>query len=295
MSKYFNSKMSTYNKVEQVLTESRRVFSSFVLLNQLVTEFETSLASIRSNMQVSVAAKGKLQLNKLEKFDTMVKLCVRNSRKAIVWAKKNKMADAIIVYDIVASDFRYGGVNALSMANNILDRLRIDLTPLKDYMILDTDLDALEAAISEAQTFSSEPSTKRQRGAEANRTIRDLIKKTDDILDNIENLVVAAFEESNISFVRLFLSARQITDLGSRKTKVLVHIMDKDNKPIEDAYADILEMENEEQYSDQQGDLTIIGIKNGTYTLLVSKGDLKVSTRFTIQLGEQLKLKVILA
>ncbi len=47
------------------------------------------------------------------------------------------------------------------------------------------------------------------------------------------------------------------------------------------------------KYSDEQSYLAIVGIKNGTYTLLVSKEDLKGSNRFSIQLREQLKLKVI--
>ncbi len=295
MSKYFNEKMSTYNKVEQVLAASQSVIRNVTPLTQLVTEFSAMQLLIRSNMQLSVGAKGTLHDNKLQKFDLMAKLCVRTARKALVWAKKNNKFDAIHVYDVVPSDFKTSGVNALSIASNVLDQLQVDLTQLKDYMIQEADVDALEAAINAAQIFSSEPATKRKKGAEANRTIRDLIKKTDDLLDNIEDLIVAGFEDTDLSFVRLFLSARHISDLGSRKTKVLVHVTDKDNNPVEDAYADIVEMEDEEQYSDEHGDLTILGIKRGTYTLVVTKGPFRVSTKFTIQIGEQLKLKVVLA
>jgi hypothetical protein len=294
MSKYFNEKMSTYNKVEQVLAESQRVFAKFVPLNQLVNEFKGSLLLIRNNMQLSVAAKGTLLTNKQEKFELMIKLSVRHARKALVWAKQNKVTDAILVYDVVMSDFKLNGVNSLSLARNVFDRLVIDVLALKDYMVTQADIDALDLAIKDAQTFSSEPATKRKRGAEANRIIKDLIHKTDDLLDNMEDLIVGVYEETDISFVRLFLSARQITDLGSRKTKVLVHVMDKELKPVADAYADVLEMENEEQFSDENGDLTIVGIKNGTYTLVVSKEGIKVTTKFTIQIGEQLKLKVVL-
>ncbi len=294
MSKYFNEKMSTYNKVEQVLAESQRVFAKFVPLNQLVNEFKGSLLLIRNNMQLSVAAKGTLLTNKQEKFELMIKLSVRHARKALVWSKQNKVTDAILVYDVVMSDFKLNGVNSLSLARNVFDRLVIDVLALKDYMVTQADIDALDLAIKDAQIFSSEPATKRKRGAEANRIIKDLIHKTDDLLDNMEDLIVGVYEETDISFVRLFLSARQITDLGSRKTKVLVHVMDKELKPVADAYADVLEMENEEQFSDENGDLTIVGIKNGTYTLVVSKEGIKVTTKFTIQIGEQLKLKVVL-
>lgn len=293
MSRYFNEKLSTYNKVEQVLAESNTVFNKVVPLTQMVTEFTSLQIQLRSQMQVSVGAKGTLLTNKQERFELMVKLCVRLARKALVWAKKSKKTDAILVYDVVASDFR-SGLNAISLASNVLDRLRIDLALLKDYMIVEADVDALENAIDAAQLYSSEPANKRKKGAEANRTIRDLIKKTDALLDNIEDLIVAGFEDTNVSFVRLFLSARRITDLGNRKTKVLVHVTDKDNKPVEDAVADIVEMQNEQQYSDEQGDLTITGIKSGSYTLVVTKGAFRVSTKFSIQIGEQLKLKVVL-
>ncbi len=294
MSKYFNEKISTYNRIEAVLAEYEGVFSSFVPLADLVTEFGDLLVLMRGHMQVCLAAKGKLCGRKEEKFDLMAKLCVRQARKALVWAKKTGVPDAVLVYDVVVSDFKSSGVNSLSVAGNVLDRLRIDLAFLQDYRILEADVDALEAAIGEAQAFISEPATKRKRGAEAKRCIGDLIRKTDGLLGDMEDLIVADFEETDILFVRLFLGARRITDLGSRKTKVLVHVTDGDDKPIGDACAELLEVAGVEHFSDGDGDLTILGIKRGNYTLVVGKGALRARMRFGIMTGEQLRLKVVL-
>ncbi len=95
-------------------------------------------------------------------------------------------------------------------------------------------------------------------------------------------------------FVHLFLGVRRITDLGSRKTKVLVHATDVGDKLTGDACAELLEVAGVEHYSDGDGDLTILGIKRSNYTLVVGKGELRARMRFGIMTGEQLRLKVVL-
>jgi protocatechuate 3,4-dioxygenase beta subunit len=182
----------------------------------------------------------------------------------------------------------------LTHAKNVLDQLKTDIANLADYRITQANITELEASITEAENSSSQPTVKRKLGVVANKANRTLIRTIDANLDSIENLIVGEYEETEKTFVNLFLSARYITNLGSRSTKLIVTVVDKDGKPVADAYGDVLEMDNEEQYSDENGELTIIGIKNGTYTLEVSLGEAKTSVKFTIKLGEQLKLKVVL-
>jgi len=90
------------------------------------------------------------------------------------------------------------------------------------------------------------------------------------------------------------LAARHINNLGSRKTKLLITVVDKNEKPVADAYVDVLEMENEEKYTDENGEAPIAGLKNGAHIVEVSKDGAKTDTKFTIKLGEQLRLKVVL-
>jgi len=221
-------------------------------------------------------------------------LAVRYGRKALAWATKNKNVDAIKVYDITKTDFKASGTLKITLASSVLAQLKTDVSNLAEYRIKKAEIDELEAAITEAQLYSSDPKNKQLHGVEANRANRALIKTIDSNLDSMEDLLVGEYEETESTFVNLFLSARHISNLGSRKTKLIITVIDKNGKPVADAYADVLEMENEEQYSDENGELTIVSIKNGTYNLEVSKDGTKTSRKFTIKLGEQLKLKVVL-
>lgn len=260
----------------------------------LVSEFSAGLANLRTNLKLATAAKGGYDSNKSTKFEVMSKLAVKYARKGYTWATATGNADAAEVYDVVKSDFNSSSAFTIALASQIADRLNTDLKALVNYRITKANVDALLASITQAQAYTSEPAIKRKQGAEANRASRTIIKDLDNKLAQIEDLIVSEYEDDEITFVNLFLSAHHITNLGSRKTKLTVHVTDKAGQPIADALGDILEMDDEEQYSDENGDLTIIGIKNGNYTLKVSKDENSVTQKFTIKIGDQLKLKAVL-
>jgi len=243
---------------------------------------------------ISFGAKGKVDLNKTTKFDLLTTLCVRFGRKALAWANKNNDADAIKIYDITKKDFRVSAATKITLAESIAKQLESNLNQLTPYRITQANLDALQAAILEAKKYSSEPKTKIIKGAEANRANHALVRKIDETLEGMEDLIVSEFEESHLKFVNIFLAARHINNLGSRKTKLLITVVDKNEKPVADAYVDVLEMENEEKYTDENGEAPIAGIKSGAHIVEVSKDGAKTDTKFTIKLGEQLRLKVVL-
>lgn len=294
MSKFMDEKNNTYNSVKTVLSENESIFETYVPLVELYNSFKLDTKQLGINLQVVEGSKGSQNETKLMLFENMVKLAVRYGRKALPWAVKNKNMDAVRIYDVTKSDFKTSSTIALSHAKNVLDQLKIDEKNLVDYRVTNANINELAASITEAENATSQPTIKRKQGVVANKANRVLIKTIDANLDDMENLIVSEYEETEKTFVNLFLSARHINDLGSRSTKLIVTVVDKDGKPVADAYGDVLEMEEEEQYSDENGELTIIGIKNGTYTLEVSLGETKTSVKFTIKLGEQLRLKVVL-
>ena len=294
MSKFMDEKNNTYNSVKTVLSDNESIFETYAPLVALYNSFKQDTKQLSDNLQVVEASKGSQNENKLMLFEKMAKLAVRYGRKALPWAVKNKNMDAIKIYDVTKTDFNTSANIALTHAKNVLDQLKTDIANLADYRITQANITELEASITEAESATSQPTVKRKQGVVANKANRTLIRTIDANLDSIENLIVGEYEETEKTFVNLFLSARHITNLGSRSTKLIVTVVDKDGKPVADAYGDVIEMDNEEQYSDENGELTIIGIKNGTYTLEVSLGEAKTSVKFTIKLGEQLKLKVVL-
>jgi len=296
MSKFFDEKMNTFNNIDEVLSEedNKQIIAGFTPLEDLIVEFRADAAQLGANFMIIFGAKGKVDVNKTPKFDLLTTLTVRLARKALAWAIKNQDAEAIKTYDIHKSDFKMSAANRVTLGETVAKQLETNLNQLTPYRVTKANLDALQAAILEAKKYSSEPKTKIIKGAEANRANHALVRKIDETLDGMEDLIVSEFEESHLKFVNIFLAARHINNLGSRKTKLLITVVDKNEKPVADAYVDVLEMENEEKYTDENGEAPIAGIKSGAHIVEVSKDGAKTDTKFTIKLGEQLRLKVVL-
>lgn len=295
MIRKFTQKVTTYNKVAKVVDNHAALYAGFLPLTQLVSEFKTQLATLDGQMQISQNAKGKLTDEKEMRFEKLVSCALKLSRKALAWAKKNQQADAVHVYDLTKTDFTAPTPAKITLAKNLLNQLEKDLKQLADYRINQADLDALSAAILDANNYSTDPKLKKIKGAEANRFGKQLLKEIDETLDQMQNLIQGEFEDINATFVNLFLHARHIDDIGTRKTKLLVHVTDKEGKPLQDVFVDVLEMEDEEQYTDAEGNAIISGIKSGSYYLKISKDTLSKTAPFTLKMGEQLRQSIILA
>ena len=289
------SKYNAYVKLRSVLTENESVFTKFVALKKIQATFENQVDDIETTNIITQDGKGRSSQLKGQNFDLMVQSLVALCKKGLSMAMEQENAALIDFYDVSKSDFyNVPSANVVANARGIIAALKRDVASLADYLVDIKQINIAEILVNNYEQESPMPKLKIKKTAEANKKLVVLFKDTDLTVKKIVNLIEGEYHESNAAFVSMVLSAKAIDDLGGRSTKVIITVTDKAGKPIEGAYADVLELTDEEQYSDEKGELTIEGIKNGTYNLEVTKDELKHSEKFTIKLGEQLRLKVIL-
>jgi hypothetical protein len=121
-----------------------------------------------------------------------------------------------------------------------------------------------------------------------------LFNETDETVKKIVSLIEGEYYESNKEFVGLVQSAKAIDNIGSRGTKVTFYITNKEGEPVANVLGDILEMVDEEQYSNADGKIPMEDMKAGDYTYELTLGDQKLNGKFSIKTGEQLKIKVVI-
>jgi hypothetical protein len=295
MNKKQIAKSNSFAKLEVILNENTSLVTGYKALNNAIGAFMATKNEIEKISMVSVAGRQGAGDGKSDKQKQMVILAVNLARKGLVWAKENNKLSAVEIYDVYKTDFdRASSTVCVAMAKNIAEQLNIDLSNLKDYRIAAENITALNNAIAAFETESPMPILKRKKTAEANRQLKELYAKADGLVGNIVDLIKGEYDTSHPEFVNMVMSAKAIDDIGGRSTKLIVTVIDAEGKPIAEVLGDVLEMVDEEDYTDEKGELTIEGIKNGAYNLELTKGGLKHIEKFSIKQGEQLKLKIVL-
>jgi hypothetical protein len=225
----------------------------------------------------------------------MVIFVVALCRKAFAWALETKNPKLVDFYDVVKTDFvDLSSSDVISMAENLVKGLENDKANLADYNITDAKIIEAQKLIDAYKTENPAPMVRIKKTAEANKKLVLLFAETDETVKKIVYLIEGEYYESNKEFVSLVQSAKAIDNIGSRGTKVTFYITDKDGKPVANALGDILEMVDEEQYSNADGEIPMEDMKAGDYTYEITLGDQKHNGKFSVKPGEQLKIKVVI-
>lgn len=204
-----------------------------------------------------------------------------------MWAKDSKKMDVIEAYDVMRTDFeKVASTVSISMAKAVSEALKKDIANLADYRVVGENIKSLGIDIDDFEAENPMPVLKLKKTAEANKQLKDLFSQINDKMTNVVDLVKSEYEESNPQFVDMVISANALDEIGSRSTKLIVTVIDKTGQPVAEAMDDVLEMTGEEQLGADNGELTIEGMKKGTYHIEESKAELKHTEKFTIKSGE---------
>lgn len=135
---------------------------------------------------------------------------------------------------------------------------------------------------------------KRGHNAENTKDLNSQMKKQDKELENIKRRIVNEYSESHTSFVNKFLASCRIDDPSTRKTLVQITAKDKaTGLALGGVYCDVLDMLDEEQFTDLLGEAEIKGMKPGTFKIAFTKeGYTDATVIFTIKRGEKVKVEV---
>jgi hypothetical protein len=293
MSKYLDSKKDMHVRVLSILLENKTETEKVGPLKTRVETLESNIEETEKRSKVRKMETSGLTDDKNRQRENLADVAVPLAKGAYVWAKDNKKADLLPHLDIERSDIVNAGVAlALDTAGKVLDIANLNASALADYGIEASDIASLAEAIEKLKLASPLPRKQQGQNRVALQEYREKINETDDLLDEIENLVISKFSKSNRSFVNNFLAARRIYDPASRSTQLSITALDTQGKPLEGVYCDLLQVADEEQYTDLMGKALIEGLKSGNYTLDLSLESYKTwSQTISIKRGQKLKLE----
>ena len=290
------SKLNMYQKVLSFIVSNTSFFTGFVPLEELIATFTTGVDDLEKLLQITKKDSSGLADEKQSLRVDMGELALVLGNKGYSWAKKLKKTEEQAILDVELSDFTKGNIQkSITDARNVYDTLNTNLAALTGYRIVADDLAELKKAIDDLALSNPKPQLKIGENKEKNKEVFGQLRKNDESLDDMERLIIGEFRRSTISLVNGFLASRRIDDPGSRKTALLLEIVNEKGEAISLAYCDVAEMENEEQYTDASGLAEIKGMKSGKLTLLVTKDEyLDSKLNFAIKRGERKRLKVVM-
>jgi len=296
MDKRTIARINAHENSLKYLQDNAAVYQGFVPLEESITSFRLVLLQVadlsnKQNKTITGSAAGKKE-TRLE----MTSVAVSLAKKAIVWARKLDRWSEIAILDIEQSDLMNGELlNAVDSAKNVLKVLNDNKADLGPYRIGQDQLTELQNAITEMGVVETAPRQSRDQRQLAGKEISELMQVLDGLEGNIDDLVVGEFRRSNPSFVEGYLIAKRIDDPGYRRTLLLLSVKNQQGLPVAGAWCDILEMDDEEQLTNNLGVAEIGAIKTGTYQLEVSKdGYQTFKTVFSIKRGQRISLEVVL-
>lgn len=267
-----NARLETLQRVVNTLKEHQTIVHAFKPLKTLFTELDTLTKQIANERADAWTNSEGTTNEKKQAFEAMVKQSVSLAKLALIWAKLNNDQLLMPEFDLEVSDFRNGNIlDAIDKASRLESLLRTYVEDLEDYSITVEQLDQLKMDIASLQTLNPKPLQIRGKNKVKREQLSEDLRQAMELARDIENLVVGKYMDSEPQFVNLYLAAMRIYDPATRSTQVELVVLDQAGNPIPQAECDILELEGEEQWTNQTGLALIEGIRSGTFTLEIRK------------------------
>lgn len=293
MSKYLDSKLDMYTQIDNQLTEEATVVNSFTPLKNKHQTFSVRLKDLLKKRNERNQDTSGLSKEKKKTKDDLAEETARLAKLATVWAKDNGKPELLPTLDVEKTDIiNASAANAQEIATKVEKVLRDNKDDMPDAGIDMPEIDGLKAMIGALDTSSVQPRKQQGKNKVANNEYKAEFKPMDELVEDLENLIVGKFLKTNRTFVNTFLANKRIFDPASRQTKLTITVTDAEGKPLEGVYCDLLQVADEEQYTDVLGKATILGLKSGTYTLKLSKDGLPDHSQ-TVEIKRGQNTKVV--
>jgi hypothetical protein len=201
-------------------------------------------------------------------FKTVVKLIVKKSEKAYVWAVDSLNENLIQIFNVNKSDFRGTETMALAKIKNIRNALHENIASMEAVNLTAADITAIDAAIKNYEGFLSSPASAMAHKTEGTMALDDLLLPIDTSLGLIDNLLNSEYEDSHYDMVKEYWINRNIDKLPTHHSGLSATIKDAlTDAPIKDA---TLSLNGKTATSDIEGLAEIIKTKPGTFMAKVT-------------------------
>jgi hypothetical protein len=296
MNKSILAKSNSYGKLALFFPDHATVWDDFPVLKEEVNSFFSLKSQFERASKTQSSDTTGLTDAKNAKLELAKNLCLKLCLKAVTWARKGNMYEALATLDIGEADFRVAQSTQILMAKNVVTVLRKNLVALEAYRIREADVQALESAINLADENIASPALAKNEKGLASSSLDELVLLIDEVVLNINNLIVAEYEESHGEIVDRFLLAKRVDKLPVRHTVLRGKVSHAGtHEPLQGAFCNLLEIDGEEVFSDLNGFYEIKEFKAGTMTFEVRlEGYEPFSQVLNIKLAQVLELNVAL-
>lgn len=259
--------------------------ANFVALNKLLSNY----------IQQHHADVTGFTITKNNAFIVMVKLVVKKSQKAYVWAVDTGNDTLAQIFDVQVSDFTHGmETMAFTRIKNIRDALSANIASMTSVNLKAADLEAVNAAITAYENTIGTPNAAKAHKTEGTSALENLLHPIDKSLGLIDNLMESEYAESNPNMVKEYWVTRNIDKLPTHHSGVSAVITDATTGAA--LQGATLAVNGKTATSDIEGIAEISKTKPGTYQANVSHANYaSQNIKIVIERGKVTEIEVKLA
>ncbi len=240
--------------------------ASFIQLVSEITGFTSAVNTLDADINKQGTNISGITVGKDELLDKAIKLLVKSSRKARVWAVKTGNSILAAKFDVRVSTYvnmsQTEVLNALTAVN---EELNTHILSLLSYRVVAADITDITNAIAAAQLSIGTPKQAIINKQVITQQIVVDIEKCSDFLELIDDLLISEYEDSNAEMVTEYKLSRELQPIGVHHTGLLANCLDAITKKVlEGVLVTIVEIKKF-KLSDIDGIAEIEKLKPGKY------------------------------
>lgn len=214
------SKLDACNRVADFNARHEAPLSTIAEYAAEQKVFNGALSNIDAAAQVQSSAKGTITDTVQLARDTMANTVIKYALRGVV---KARQANNLVLANQLNQPFSYisktSKILAIQRSNEILQRIKDNAATLTN--ITTANMEEIDNAIKAFDAVKDKPTIETQtRAATGTNPITDLLPIAFAAIDNMQNLIVSYFADSNKALVDEFVLARTLITNGVRHTGI---------------------------------------------------------------------------
>lgn len=183
-----------------------------------VSKFEKLISEIDAQRQIQGGKTTGITENKQKEEDDMIQTTLEMGAGVFAYADKigdNELKSKVAYSPSTLKTARDTDLRV--MCQSVHDAAESVISELENFGITPKDLEKLQKEINDFSAYLSESRNAINTRSIATAKIADLIKETDDLLNNQLDKLVTTFQSREPRFYETYMKSRQIVNMGSRR------------------------------------------------------------------------------
>lgn len=275
-------------------TDNSSIWAGFTVLADIIILFVSKKAILDKyiiQQQLKITGITKDKSNKLLKAEL---LAVQLSRKAKVWAKKTENITLQSLFDLPISKLtEMAATESIAKMNEIISALNKNAAALIAYKITALNRSDLAALITSSDNLLGTPGAAKANTKAGTAGIAKLMNELNGILNDIDDLMIAEYEETENDMLKTYINSRKTNKAGNFATSIIATIVEEGSEDaIEKIGMHIKEL-NKFSTSNIEGIAMMERFVAGTYHIIFS-GEGYITQTIILKINRGKKSRIII-